>query len=231
MCDLSLTVLDQNKHVACFDRSRLQEGMRTVHFWTLSQLLFHSFPTIWRFSFLRSPLCICPSSPCFSIEYAHYQHVSPGQSSQCRWRTIASYRWTSWVCELISWGLSQLTVHDNYRSISRNLWYLPPINKKQHEISQHVIGWTWKHEDFDRLCPKLSLNSHWIVLHLWQNDANLSIIVVDPQTFPVVIGLRFQFRKSIAAQDTYAWSGNVDHVNMQGLEACISNCGNISEGL
>ena len=32
MCDLSLTVLDENKHVACFDRSRLQEGMRTVHF-------------------------------------------------------------------------------------------------------------------------------------------------------------------------------------------------------
>ena len=28
------------------------------------------------------------------------------------------------------------------------------VNKEKRGRSQHVCGWTWKHKDFDRLCPK-----------------------------------------------------------------------------
>ena len=28
-------------------------------------------------------------------------------------------------------------------------------NERKTEISQHVTGRPWKHEDFDRLCPKI----------------------------------------------------------------------------
>ena len=45
--------------------------------------------------------------------------------------------------------------------------------------SQHVIGWTWKHEDFDRLCPKIlpghclkvvTLLVHILVFRDWVPD-------------------------------------------------------------
>ena len=29
------------------------------------------------------------------------------------------------------------------------------MKEKSTEKSQHVTGWTWKHEDFDQICPRI----------------------------------------------------------------------------
>jgi hypothetical protein len=41
------------------------------------------------------------------------------------------------------------------------LWNRPQINIRKLERSQHVTGWTWKHKDFNWLCPKI-LPGKWL---------------------------------------------------------------------
>ena len=35
--------------------------------------------------------------------------------------------------------------------------------KKNWKRSQHVTSWTWKHKDFDRLCPNFPRFTHWAI--------------------------------------------------------------------
>ena len=70
--------------------------------------------------------------------------------SQWMGEPTATYRWIGWVWEITGevQDLRKVTIH--FKGIHGI--YLK-LDQRKPERSQHVTRWTWKHEDFDWLCP------------------------------------------------------------------------------
>ena len=69
-----------------------------------------------------------------------------------RGEQTASYRWTGWIWEIT--GRSS-RLQENYPSILEEPMEYTSNQWRKAERSQHVTGWTWKHYEFHRLCPKI----------------------------------------------------------------------------
>ena len=90
------------------------------------------------------------SSCCNTLieEAQHYIITLPFNE---RGEPTASYRWAGWIWEIT--GRSS-RLHENYPSILEEFMEYTSNRWRKAERSQHVTGWTWKHYEFHRLCPK-----------------------------------------------------------------------------
>jgi hypothetical protein len=66
----------------------------------------------------------------------------------------ASYRWTGWVWESTGGRSKTSAKTNNHSTWIYKMHHLNVIKKNW--SSQRLTGWTWKHSDIDRSCPKTS---------------------------------------------------------------------------
>ena len=74
-------------------------------------------------------------------------HVDLGNNE--RGEPTASLRW------MVDFENYPVEVQDFREIIDWYLWNIPRLSKEKPKDHNHVTGSTWKHKDFDQLCPKI----------------------------------------------------------------------------